>query len=138
VTNLDHIGLSVSDVDAAASFYESAFGFAAEFPFELPGAIRGLMMRASEGHRIELFQAADAQPGITAATPLEALGTRGYGHFALAAGDIDPVYERALAAGARGVVSPSPSPEPGVRFAFLADPEGNLVELVERRDGSGA
>ena len=22
------------------------------------------------------------------------------------------------------------SPEPGVRFAFLADPEGNLVELV--------
>jgi catechol 2,3-dioxygenase-like lactoylglutathione lyase family enzyme len=23
-------------------------------------------------------------------------------------------------------------PEPGVRFAFLADPEGNLVELVER------
>jgi len=29
-------------------------------------------------------------------------------------------------------VRPSPSPEPGVRFAFLADPEGNLIELVER------
>jgi glyoxylase I family protein len=37
-----------------------------------------------------------------------------------------------VAAGACEKVSPRPSPEPGVRFAFLADPEGNLVELVER------
>jgi catechol 2,3-dioxygenase-like lactoylglutathione lyase family enzyme len=138
MASLDHIGLSVTDLDAAAVFYESAFGFTSEFPFELPGGIRGLMMRAPQGHRIELFQAPDAGPGITAETPLEALGTRGFGHFALAATDIGPVYESALAAGARAVVSPSPSPEPGVRFAFLADPEGNLVELVERRDGSGA
>jgi lactoylglutathione lyase len=37
-----------------------------------------------------------------------------------------------VATGASGVLEPSPSPEPGVRFAFLADPEGNLIELVER------
>jgi glyoxylase I family protein len=30
------------------------------------------------------------------------------------------------------VIEPRASPERGVRFAFLADPEGNLVELVER------
>ena len=138
MASLDHIGLSVWDLDAAAAFYDTAFGFAAEFPFELPGGIRGLMMRAPEGHRLELFQAPQARPGIAATAPLDALGTLGYGHFALAAADIGPVFERALAAGARGVVSPSPSPEPGVRFAFLADPEGNLVELVERRDGSAA
>jgi lactoylglutathione lyase len=124
VSTLDHVGLSVADLDAAAAFYERAFDFAREFPFELPGDIRGLMMRAPEGHRLELFQAPEARPGLTAQTPLEALATRGYGHFA-------------LDAGARSVRSPSPSPEPGVRFAFLADPEGNLVELVERRDGAG-
>ncbi len=138
MSSLDHIGLSVADLDAAAAFYSAAFDFAAEFPFELPGGIRGLMMRAPEGHRLELFQAPEARPGNTAATPLEALGTRGYGHFALAAPDIEPVFERALAAGGRAVVAPSPSPEPGVRFAFFADPEGNLVELVERQDGAGA
>ena len=49
--------------------------------------------------------------------------------------DIEAVYARALEAGAAEKVSPRPSPEPGVRFAFLADPEGNLVELVERRNG---
>jgi len=41
------------------------------------------------------------------------------------------VFARALEAGASAVIEPSLSPEPGVRFAFLADPEGNLVELVE-------
>jgi catechol 2,3-dioxygenase-like lactoylglutathione lyase family enzyme len=135
VSNLDHVGLSVADLDAAAAFYERAFGFAREFPFELPGGIRGLMMRAPEGHRLELFQAPEARPGLTAQTPLEALATRGYGHFGLAAADIEPIFARAVDAGARSVLAPSPSPEPGVRFAFLADPEGNLVELVERRDG---
>jgi predicted enzyme related to lactoylglutathione lyase len=27
---------------------------------------------------------------------------------------------------------PQPAPEPGVRMSFLADPEGNLIELVQR------
>jgi glyoxylase I family protein len=69
---------------------------------------------------------------MTPGSPLEALATRGYGHFALSAPDIDALFERAWRAGAAEKVSPRPSPEPGVRFAFLADPEGNLVELVER------
>ncbi|MEV6841930.1 VOC family protein [Actinoplanes sp. NPDC051411] len=34
--------------------------------------------------------------------------------------------------GARPVMTPRPSPEPGVRMAFVADPEGNLVEILSR------
>jgi catechol 2,3-dioxygenase-like lactoylglutathione lyase family enzyme len=71
-------------------------------------------------------------PGIQASHPVEALAVRGYGHFALTSANIEPVFQRAVAAGATGVVPVGPSPEPGVRFAFVADPEGNLVELVER------
>ncbi len=70
--------------------------------------------------------------GLQAPGPIEAHATRGYNHFALAAPDIDDVFSAALAAGATAVIEPRPSPEPGVRFAFLADPEGNLVELVEK------
>jgi catechol 2,3-dioxygenase-like lactoylglutathione lyase family enzyme len=81
--------------------------------------------------RLELFERAGSVAGIQGATPIEALATRGYGHFALAAADIDAVFASALEAGARAVFEPARSPEPGVRFAFLADPEGNLVELVE-------
>ena len=129
----DHVGLSMADLDAGAAFFATAFGFVAEFPFALdPHPIRGVMLRHPSGGRLELFEHAGSSPGLTAATPIEALATRGYGHFALCAPDIDPVYAGALAAGATGIRAPGPSPEPGVRFAFVADPEGNLIELVER------
>lgn len=132
-TAFDHVGLCVADLDAAEGFYGRAFGFTRQLAFELPPhPIRGLMLRHDSGMRLELFERAGSAPGIQGTTPIEALATRGYGHFALAAPDIDEVFAGALAAGASAMVEPSPSPEPGVRFAFLADPEGNLVELVER------
>lgn len=129
---LDHVGLSVGDLDTACEFYSRAFGFARQLEFDLaPHPIRGLMMRHESGMRLELFEREGSVPGVQGATPIEALATRGYGHFAFAAPDIGLVFTRALEAGARSVMEPGPSPEPGVRFAFLADPEGNLVELVE-------
>ena len=46
--------------------------------------------------------------------------------------DLDAAYDRAAARGARPVMPPGPSPEPGMRMAFVADPEGNLIELLHR------
>src|SRR5581483_5932058 len=129
---LDHVGLSVGDLDAAREFYSRAFGFARQLEFELaPHPVRGLMLRHESGMRLELFEREGSAPGLQGVTLIEALATRGYGHFAFAAPDIDAVFARALTAGASPVMEPGSSPEPGVRFAFLADPEGNLVELVE-------
>jgi glyoxylase I family protein len=129
---LDHVGLSVGDLDTACEFYSRAFGFARQLEFELaPHPIRGLMMRHESGMRLELFERSGSAAGIQGASPIEALATRGYGHFAFATPEIDSLFARAVEAGASVVIEPAPSPEPGVRFAFLADPEGNLVELVE-------
>jgi catechol 2,3-dioxygenase-like lactoylglutathione lyase family enzyme len=129
---VDHVGLSVADLDAAEGFYSTAFGFTRQLEFELsPHPIRGLMLTHPSGSRLELFEHAESAPGLQAAGPIEAHATRGYNHFALAASDIDELFAAALTAGASPVIGPRPSPEPGVRFAFLADPEGNLVELVE-------
>ena len=132
-TRFDHVGLSVADLEAAERFYTSAFGFERQLVFDLtPHPIRGMMMTHRSGCRFELFEHATSSAGPQAAGPIEAHANRGYSHFALAAPDIDEVFASALAAGARAVIEPRPSPEPGVRFAFVADPEGNLVELVER------
>lgn len=131
-TSFDHIGLSVADLAAAEAFYAAAFGFERQLQFELaPHPIRGVMLTHPSGFRLELFQHPTSTAGVQGGTPIEAIATRGYGHFALRAREIDAVFEAALAAGATPRVPPSPSPEPGVRFAFVADPEGNLVELVE-------
>jgi catechol 2,3-dioxygenase-like lactoylglutathione lyase family enzyme len=131
--HLDHAGLNVADLEAATEFYGRAFGFETEFRFELGvDGIRGAMLRLPTGGRLELFERPGAAPGPAPESPIAALATRGYGHFAVNAPDIEPVFARALEAGGHEKVSPRPSPEPGVRFAFVADREGNLIELVER------
>jgi len=84
------------------------------------------------GARVELFEHPESRPGLQGARPNETLATRGYGHFAWQTTDIGAQFERALLAGAEAVFEPGPSPEPGVQFAFLSDPEGNLIELLER------
>jgi glyoxylase I family protein len=134
----DHVGLSVAALEAATGFYGRAFGFTQELTFALGrDDIRGVMLLHPCGARLELFERPGAAAGIQGATPIEALGTRGFGHFAMSTPDLDALFDHATAEGATAVIEPSPSPEPGVRFAFLADLEGNLVELVERADGRG-
>lgn len=129
---IDHVGLSVASLPDAARFYAGGFGFEREFAFDLPHGINGLMLLHPDGARLELFERPGSQPGPQGAVPLEALETRGYGHFAWATDDIEAAFEKALRAGASSIAEPGPSPEPGVAFAFLADPEGNLIELVQR------
>lgn len=130
---VDHIGLSVGDLETAADFYGRAFGYERELEFEVgPERIPGLMLRHADDVRLELFERPGSVAGIQAATPIEALAVRGYGHLALAAAAVDPVFDAAVAAGARPVVEPRDIPERGIRLAFVADPEGNLIELVEQ------
>ena len=72
--------------------------------------------------------------GLQAANPVEAALTRGFGHVAFDVPDVDAAYDALLAAGATDRMSPRPSPEPGVRMAYVADPEGNLRRAA-RPDG---
>ena len=42
--------------------------------------------------------------------------------------DLDAAHARAVEAGGRSAWAPRDTPEPGLRIAFVADPDGNLVE----------
>ena len=53
-------------------------------------------------------------------------------HMGLAVAGLDAACDRAVDRAARPVMPPCPAPEPGVRMAFVADPEGNLIELLHR------
>jgi glyoxylase I family protein len=83
-------------------------------------------------YRLELLHRPGAGADGKPATPAEAALREGYGHVAFDVADLDTGYDRAVARGARPVMPPGPSPEAGVRMAFVADPEGNLVELLHR------
>ncbi len=135
---LDHVGLSVKDVDAQAVWYTRVFGFRQSTPFEIePLGLRGVFLVGDNGIAIELLQREGSVPGIQGQDSAEALLTHGYGHICFRVTSLDESFETAIAAGASERMPPQPSPEPGVRMCFIADPEGNLIELLDRAGAVG-
>ncbi|CAN5342921.1 VOC family protein [soil metagenome] len=129
----DHVGLSVADLDAQASWYAAAFGLEQSTPFAIESLeLRGTFLVAPGGLAIELLERRGSRPGIQARDQAEALLTRGYGHLCLRVDDVDALHARLLDHGATERMPPGPAPEPGVRMSFVGDPEGNLIELLDR------
>ena len=126
-----HVGVSVSDLDESRKWYADVLGMTEGHRFEIPPfGLRGCFM-AGHGTRVELLERAGSAGGIGGHHPPEALLTRGYGHIAFETSDLDADYAGLVARGALPVWDPRPSPEAGIRMAFVADNDGNLVELVE-------
>jgi len=129
----DHVGINVSDLPAMTDWYVAALGLEVEFEFALEQfEFSGAMLRSPDSYRVELLHRIGNAAGIQVQVPLDAALTRGLGHLALTVDDLEATHRDLLAAGASKRMPPSQSPEPGVRIAFVADPEGNLIELVDR------
>jgi lactoylglutathione lyase len=131
---LDHVGLAVADLAAQAAWFCEVFGLVRELAVRVEPLDLSIEMliHPGYGYRVELLHRPGSVPGGKPATPAEAALRQGYGHVAFDVADLDAAYERAVARRARPVVAPCASPEAGVRMAFLADPEGNLIELLQR------
>jgi lactoylglutathione lyase len=130
---LDHVGLNVADLAAMTDWYVAALGLELEFEFSLDQFdFSGAMLCSPDGYRLELLHRVGNAAGIQVERPLDAPLTRGFGHLALTVDDLEGAHRRLLEAGATERMPPGQSPEPGVRIAFVADPEGNLIELVDR------
>ena len=150
VRAIDHVGVTVPDIEEAARFFAEALG--AEPLYEMapsqppteenlaleraqlgtrPGTRwRGaLMMRLGDGPCIELFDYEDPDPR-PAVTPTD-LGVQ---HFAIYVDDIDAVKERMVAAGATAMEGPSslngPEAGEGNQWLYVQAPWGGLIELV--------
>lgn len=132
-SRLDHVGVNVRDLEALTGWYKEAFGLKKVFEFQLEGpGLSAVVLEHPHGWRIELLARPGSAPGLRAPDPLTAALTEGYGHFAVTTPELDPVYEALVAHGAGEVMPPGPSPEPGIRMAWVTDPEGNLIELIEK------
>ncbi|MHC3473594.1 VOC family protein [Streptomyces sp. 7R007] len=134
MTRFDHVGISVPDLEAATAWYRAALDLTAAPVFSVPGTdLRGVMLLHPSGYRVELLHRPSARPGPAADSALEAAGRHGFGHMCLCVDDVDAAYGRLVAAGAGSSMPPCPSPRPGSRMAFVTDPYGNLIELLDRR-----
>lgn len=131
--NFHHISLSVADLDAQQRWYVQALGLHEVVEqFELPDPpVRTVVLRASNGLRVELIERTGSTRAQAFDDPLDASRTQGYGHLALEVNQLDQAFTQLTKAGAQPVWPPAPAVQPGARFAYVKDPEGNLIELIQ-------
>ena len=127
---VDHVGLSVGDLDGSSAFYR-ALGFVEVARTAIPSAgSRVVVLALAGGPRIELTERAGSTATDAVPSPAEAALRRGYFHWAIAVPDLERAYAAAVACGAVAIIPPRDGSRPGMRFAYVADPEGNLLELT--------
>lgn len=145
---IDHVGLTVPDMEAATAFLQAAFdatvvhdivteplaGQEVENALGLPsGAVvrKVRQVRIGDGATLELFEiAADDQRGPVRLCDL------GIQHLAVLVDDIHAAARRVTDAGAVLLADPAPLPGPeagpGRMWVYCRLPWGGLLELVSR------
>jgi catechol 2,3-dioxygenase-like lactoylglutathione lyase family enzyme len=137
-TRMDHVGLSVGDLDGLATWYREAFGLEEESRYGYrtgSSDVAGIVLLSPHGWRLELQHC----PGSTPAQPsdpLEALLRQGFGHICIGVDDIDAAFELLVARGAGVMFPPRPTALPHITVSYLTDPEGNPIELLSRAGGA--
>jgi lactoylglutathione lyase len=132
--SLDHVGIDVDDLPAQIDFYCRAFGLETELEGDVPEYnFRAAMLASPTGWHLELFKRDGAAPRPIPDDPNGQHDFLGLGHVCFSVNDLDAAHDRLVSLGAATRLPPIPYPGvPEWRLAYLADPEGNLIELLSR------
>lgn len=126
---LDHVALSVPDMEQSAAWYQNMFGFKEVRRSKQPNGMQTLYIQRGDV-RIELFQVPGAAPlPRSRRNPSEDFHTHGVKHFAFRVKDVRAVLAQLQAKGVKVVYELHDYP--GAAFAFVSDNADNAVELIQ-------
>jgi catechol 2,3-dioxygenase-like lactoylglutathione lyase family enzyme len=145
VSCLDHVGLTVQDLDRSIEFYCAVFDCAVQERSVISGAevetltgVAGAVIHTADlklprGGMLELLE----YQGPSRTLLVQQRFNAGHSHIAFTVEDVDGARTRALSAGALDCSMPVTLNEPGsswdrVRVCYARDPDGRTIELVER------
>lgn len=134
----DHYGIVVSDIDRALEFYRGTLDMEViqeisqqsdQFSraIGLENTNVELVFLDADGFTIELVQY--HHPTNGSVNENSSPNSVGRAHFCVGVDDIDSIYED-LQSDVEFISSPQEL-DNGVKLAFMRDPDGNLVELLE-------
>ena len=122
---LNTIGLFTADNAPMVAFYRDVFGFETEWDGMEPNVEMTL-----DGMRLIMFPRKDFEQMISRKTayPDGINGTMELSFDVPTFADVDKEYNRAVSMGATSIFEPTSEPW-GQRTCYVADPEGNLIEI---------
>jgi catechol 2,3-dioxygenase-like lactoylglutathione lyase family enzyme len=118
---IDHVTVVVTDPERAVAFYRDVLGLQqVNSPSTFAGAGLNVRWFKAGGQYVHLYIASEGdRPGPR--------------HFALRVPDIKAAREHVVA---RKIPMRETTPIPGAERFFIADPDGNRIELIEWREMS--
>jgi catechol 2,3-dioxygenase-like lactoylglutathione lyase family enzyme len=122
IYELNHFGIVIRDLEKSLDFYQKAFGAKVVFKNFIAASETDVVYLQIAGGLIELLH--PAAPG-----PEEVFGVT---HIAFLTDSLDSDYQKLTDAGYVGLVAPKVAGTGVGRLAFLRDPNGARVELLER------
>jgi len=137
---LTHVGICVSDLDRALRFWRDALGFRVEHELSVAGEAADRLLRlrdtdlravylVRDGVRIELLAFASPPAPPRRTRPMHEPGLT---HLSFRVADLDATLAALRAAGERVLDETLVRfPARGAAACMIADPDGQLVELVQ-------
>jgi len=122
-----HTMLRVGDLDRSIAFYEKMFGMTEIRRWDVP---EGKFTNAFVGYGGEATQTV-LEFTYNYGVETYEIGT-GYGHIAIGVPDVYKTCEDLRAAGAKITREPGPVKHGTTVIAFVEDPDGYKIELVQR------
>jgi catechol 2,3-dioxygenase-like lactoylglutathione lyase family enzyme len=139
---VSHVGICVSDWKRSLRFYHDVLGFRYVHELELSGEPASTLLQLEdldfraitlerEGLRIELLHY--ERPGHVCGQIPRPMNQLGLTHLSLRADDLDATVSELEEAGV-DIREPTriDVPEANARAVFITDPDGTLIELVQR------
>ncbi len=125
------IGLYVNNMDVMVKFYRDVMGLNLDWDgsgftaIEMEGQIHHFILCAREGFENSIPEISNWNKRINGNMEL-CFDAPNYS-------DVDKEFERVINAGAKPVYKPTTEPY-GMRVCYVADPEGNLIEICSGND----
>jgi len=117
----------VSDLERSVAFWEGVVGIPVQSRTDIPGVKEVVLQAEVGGSRIQLAQQLENTDPIDMGNAMWKIYVD--------TEDCEGLYRRAIAAGCESVSEPQELDRWPVTVAFIRDPDGYLIELLQNHEG---
>ena len=120
--------ITVSDLERSVAFWQDVVGLPVQSRTEIPGVLEAVLQSPHGGNRVQLAQFLDREGPVDMGTAMWKLYVN--------TDDCRALFERCVAAGCEVESEPQRLDRWPVTVAFVKDPDGYLLELIEYHEGT--